>query len=184
VDTVDEELLALMKEAGLWMISFGLESGNDRVLALSEKKITVDQSRRAVTAASRSGIKVAGHFIFGLPGETEKTMEETLSLALKLPLDIAQFYVAAPFPGTKLYDEALRNGWFKNKERAQVYSQSDAALELPGLPAERVNAFRRHAYKKFYSRPRAVWKIFSMMELEALKLLMADVKRFLKWAGS
>lgn len=183
VDTVDEELLTMMKKAGLWMISFGLESGADNVLAHSEKKITVDQSKTAVTAASRCGIKVAGHFIFGLPGETEKTMEETLALALKLPLDIAQFYVAAPFPGTKLYDEALRNNWFKNRA-SQFYSQSDAALELPGLPAERVNAFRRYAYKKYYARPQAVWKIFSMMELEAMKLLFADVKRFLKWAVS
>jgi radical SAM superfamily enzyme YgiQ (UPF0313 family) len=182
VDTVDEELLALMKKAGLWMISFGLESGNDDVLALTEKNITVEQSREAVLAASRQGIRTAGHLIFGLPGETEKTMEETLSLALDLPLDIAQFYVAAPFPGTRLYDEALRSGWLKNRDSAPICSQGDAVMALPGLPAERVNAFRRYAYRKFYSRPRTIRNILSMVEPGAVKQAAVNVKRFFKWA--
>ncbi len=113
VDTIDEETLRLMKEAGLWMISFGLESGSDAILAASGKGITVAQSRAAVGLAHRLGIRVAGHFMFGLPGETEETMAGTLALALELPLDIAQFYAAAPFPGTALYDEARRKGWLK-----------------------------------------------------------------------
>ena len=184
VDTVDKELLDVMKEAGLWMISFGLESGNDDVLDLAEKKISVAQSKKAVITANRAGVKVAGHFIFGLPGETEKTMEQTLSLALSLPLDIAQFYVAAPFPGTKLFDEALRHGWLKSRDRAHFCSQNDAVMELPGLPSARVNAFRRYAYRKFYSRPRAVLNLLSMVEPGARKQITGNVRRFLKWAIS
>ena len=111
VDTIDEETLRLMKEAGLWMVSYGLESGSDAILAASGKGITVAQSREAVELAHRLGIRVAGHFMFGLPGETEETMAETLALALALPIDIAQFYVASPFPGTALYDEARGKGW-------------------------------------------------------------------------
>ena len=106
VDTIDEETLRLMKQAGLWMISFGLESGNDAILAASGKGITAAQSRAAVEMADGLGIRTAGHFMFGLPGETEETMAQTLALALSLPLDIAQFYAATPFPGTALYDEA------------------------------------------------------------------------------
>ncbi|MHB9096901.1 MAG: B12-binding domain-containing radical SAM protein, partial [Syntrophales bacterium] len=113
VDTIDEETLRLMKAAGLWMISYGLESGSDKILAASGKGITVAQSREAVAQACRLEIRVAGHFMFGLPGETEETMAETLALALTLPLDIAQFYAAAPFPGTALYDEALDKGWLR-----------------------------------------------------------------------
>jgi anaerobic magnesium-protoporphyrin IX monomethyl ester cyclase len=111
VDTLDEEMLILMKRAGLWMISFGIEAGDNEILAATGKRITVEQSRQAVQLANRLGIKTAGHFIFGLPGETSKTMKETLNLALSLPLDIAQFYAATPFPGTRLYEEAASRGW-------------------------------------------------------------------------
>ncbi|MFH1080041.1 MAG: radical SAM protein [Pseudomonadota bacterium] len=187
VDTVDAEMLGEMKEAGLWMISFGLESGSDDVLTSMNKKISVAQSAKAVHAANRLGIRVAGHFILGLPGETEKTMEQTLSLALNLPLDIAQFYAAAPFPGTPLYAEALRQGWLKsgqNGDSAEFCSQGDAVMALPGLPADRVNAFRRQAYRRFYARPRVIKRILSMVEPGAAKQAAANMKRFLKWATS
>jgi len=94
VDTIDEETLRLMKQAGLWMISYGIESANDEILAASGKGITAEQSRQAVRIADRLGIRTAGHFMLGLPGETEETMAQTLDMALSLPLDIAQFGVA------------------------------------------------------------------------------------------
>ena len=163
VDTIDEETLLLMKEAGLWMISFGLESGNDAILAASGKGITAAQSRAAVSLAHHLGIRVAGHFLLGLPGETEATMAETLALALELPLDVAQFYAATPFPGTPLFDEALRMGWLK-MGAVPIFSQGRAVMELPGLPAARVNAFRRHAYRRFYLRPRAMARLLSLLK--------------------
>jgi len=184
VDTVDTELLGMMKETGLWMISFGLESGSDAILNRMRKKIAVSQSREAVVAANRLGIKVAGHFILGLPGEKKETMEQTLALALELPLDIAQFYAAAPFPGTRLYDEALRNGWIKNRDSARFCSQSEAVLDLPDLPADQVKTFRQYAYRRFYSRPRAIKRILSMVEPGAVKVAAVNLKRFLKWAVS
>ena len=162
VDTIDEATLLLMKEAGLWMISFGLESGSDAILAASGKGITAAQSRAAVILAHRLGIRVAGHFMFGLPGETEETMAETLTLALELPLDVAQFYAAAPFPGTALFDEALRIGWVK-MGAVPVFSQGRAVMELPGLPSGRVDAFRCHAYRRFYLRPKAAARMLSLL---------------------
>ena len=178
VDTIDNKTLALMRKAGLWMISFGLESGNDEVLTMTGKGITVAQSRAAVLMAHQMGVKVAGHFVFGLPGETEKTMAETLRLALNLPLDIAQFYVAAPFPGTRLYEEAVKNGWLTSDANL---SQDHAFMELPGLPAGRVNAFRRMAYRRFYTRPRALGRLLSMLEWGAIGHFSINLKRFLKY---
>ncbi len=180
VDTIDEETLRLMKAAGLWMISYGLESGSDAVLAASRKGITAAQSAAAVTLAHRLGIRVAGHFMFGLPGETEGTMAETLALALALPIDIAQFYVAAPFPGTALEDEARGKGWLRD---AAVASQSSAVMELPGLSPARVEAFRRHAYRRFYLRPRAAARLLAMAEPAAVAHLLSPVRRFLRWLG-
>ncbi len=185
VDTVDEETLRLMKKAGLWMMSFGLESGSDRILAASGKGIKVEQSRSAVELAHRLGIRTAGHFIFGLPGETEDTMAETLALALALPLDFAQFYTAAPFPGTPLYDEARRQGWLREETGvaggAAVSWQNAAIMELPGLPAARVDAFRRHAYRKFYLRPRVIFRILTMAEPSSAIFLLSHLRRFLRW---
>ena len=183
VDTIDEETLRLMKQAGLWMISFGLESGNDAILTASGKGITAAQSREAVQMANRLGIRTAGHFMFGLPGETEETMAETLALALSLPLDIAQFYTATPFPGTALYDDALREGWLKEagKGGRRAFAQNSAVMELPGLPAARVDAFRRDAYRRFYLRPRAAARVVSMAEPRALAGLMPALRRFLSW---
>ena len=178
VDTIDEETLSLMKKAGLWMISYGLESGNDSILARSGKKMTVAQSRKAVLWAKEAGIRVAGHFIFGLPGERKGSMAETLALALELPLDIAQFYTAAPFPGTGLHAEAEREGWLRKDSPS---SQGSAVMDLPGLPAAEVDDFRRFAFRKFYGRPQAALNLLSMAEWGALKSVPAAMKRFLGW---
>ena len=161
VDTLDEKMLDLMKKAGCWMISFGIESGNDRILAATGKGITTRQSRLAVQTAKKAGLKTAGHFMFGLPGETPSTMAETLELALALPLDIAQFYAATPFPGTKLYADALENNWLR---LPAAMSQDQAVMDLPGLPGRDVDAFRRRAYRKFYMRPRTAYGILSMID--------------------
>lgn len=181
VDTIDRDTLVLMKRAGLWMISFGLESGNDDILKRTGKNILVEQSRAAVDLAHRLGLKTSGHFILGLPGETEKGMEETLALALDLPLDIAQFYAAAPFPGTGLYDEALKNAWLRP---GTPFSQSHPVMDLPGLPAQKVEAFRKYAYKRFYLRPGTMLKLLAMVEPGLIKNVGANMKRFLRWATS
>jgi radical SAM superfamily enzyme YgiQ (UPF0313 family) len=183
VDTIDEETLSLMKEAGLWMISYGLESASDAILAASGKGITAAQSRAAVEMAHRMDIRTAGHFIFGLPGETPETMAETLAFALSLPLDIAQFYAAAPFPGTALYNEALEKGWLKHGGGNGAVSQSSAAMALPGLSAAEVDAFRRHAFRRFYLRPSAAARVLSMVEPGAVAGLMPVLRRFLRWTG-
>jgi anaerobic magnesium-protoporphyrin IX monomethyl ester cyclase len=165
VDTVEAQTLELMKRAGLWMISFGIEAGNNKILAATGKGITVEQSIKAVRMANDLGIQTAGHFMLGLPGETTKTMQETLALALSLPLDIAQFYAATPFPGTGLYYEAIRQGWLT---KGTDMSQTESILELPGLSAKEVNAFRRYAMRKFYLRPRIAWSILSMIDPAAI----------------
>lgn len=178
VDTVEREILVLMKEAGLWMISYGLESGNNDILKNTGKNLTAEQSRAAVTAASQLGIKTSGHFIFGLPGETEETMKQTLSFALDLPLNIAQFYTAAPFPGTGLYRQALTEGWLK---AGSAFSQSHTVMDLPGLPAVKVEAFRRYAFKRFYMRTRPLLNLVSMVRPSMIRNISCNLIRFFRW---
>ena len=178
VDTVDVEMLELMKKAGMWMISFGLESGSDEILKRSKKGIHTMQSKSAVETAHRLGIKTSGHFIYGLPGETESSMMQTLGFALNLPLDIAQFYAASPFPGTRLYDEATSEGWLVENDS---FSQSHAVMELPGLSAKRVDAFRQYSYRKFYLRIRVLFRLLKIAGPSAATNILFNIKRFYGW---
>jgi radical SAM superfamily enzyme YgiQ (UPF0313 family) len=180
VDTVDRDLLALMRKSGLWMISFGIESGNQAILDQTGKQITVQQSRTAVETAHALGIKTSGHFILGLSGETQTSMQDTLRLALELPLDIAQFYAAAPFPGTGLYAQAIEEQWLTEEG---FVSQSRAAMHLPGLSAQEVDRFRKHAYRKFYLRANTARRLMSMLKPGAIRDVPLNVRGFLRWAA-
>jgi radical SAM superfamily enzyme YgiQ (UPF0313 family) len=168
----------LMKKAGLWMISFGLESASATVLKRSGKNITVKQSQAAVALAHAMGIKTSGHFIFGLPGETRERMQKTLKFSLSLPLDIAQFYTAAPFPGTRLCQEARENGWLQT---CSGLSQNRAAMDLPGLCARDVDSFRQYAFRKFYFRRQALVRLLAMLEAEAVGNIVRNLKGFFQW---
>ncbi len=105
VDLMDWEVARAMREAGCHKIIFGLESGDDRVLKLMNKRITVNQSRKAVEMAVKAGIKVGAFFILGYPGETNETMLNTIRFASSLPLDYFSMTVPYPLPGTGLYEK-------------------------------------------------------------------------------
>lgn len=162
VDTVDADLLAIMKKAGCWMVSYGLESGDDRILESSGKKITVERIERAVTATKDAGIKVAGHFIFGLPGETERTAAATVALAKKLDLDFAHFYAAVPYPGSPLFEQASGEGWIRGRPW-EGFSQSKFVMDLPGISGEGLYRARRKAYHAFYVRPKTLKTALSLV---------------------
>lgn len=180
VDTIDPELARAMRRAGCWMISFGIESGDQASLDAAGKGATVEEAEQAVRIAKDAGIKVAGHFVLGIPGETSESLEKTLALAERLPLDFEQFYCAVPFPGSRLYTEATTKGWLA-ETAFDRFRQDEAILELPGLTAEEVMAYRQRAYRRFYSRPRVALGALSMLSPRNLGQLGTAVKRFLGW---
>lgn len=159
VDTVDESMFNVMAKAGCWMVSFGIESGNQEILDGVKKGIKIEQAFTAVTAARKAGIKTVGHFILGLPGETHETIEETIAFSRKLGLDFAQFYCAVPFPGSKLYDEAISNHWLSDTDW-QHFSQNSAIMNFPEITAEEVNEYRKKAASSFYYHLPTVWRLF------------------------
>ncbi|MBA7655408.1 tRNA-2-methylthio-N(6)-dimethylallyladenosine synthase [subsurface metagenome] len=109
VDLVDRELLQKMKESGCDFISYGVESGNNEVLRAIKKGITIQQVERAVEITNEVGIKNAGTFIIGHPGETLEKAMDTIKFAERLPFRFVSFYNLVPYPGTELYD------WIKEK---------------------------------------------------------------------
>lgn len=104
VDSIDEELSISMKDAGCDRIYFGIESGNDSVLKLMNKKTTINRARAAVYAAHKAGLQTGAFFIVCYPGETDDTVLETLHFAVSLPLDYLSFTMPYPLPGTALYE--------------------------------------------------------------------------------
>jgi anaerobic magnesium-protoporphyrin IX monomethyl ester cyclase len=110
VDTMDTQVAKGMKRAGCIGVFFGIESGNDSVLSVMKKRITTTQAQRAVYAAKAAGLKVGAFFIVGYPGESNKTVLDTVRFASGLPLDYLSFTLPYPIPGTPLYERVKDHG--------------------------------------------------------------------------
>jgi anaerobic magnesium-protoporphyrin IX monomethyl ester cyclase len=110
VDTIDAQVAEAMKRAGCIGVFFGIESGSDSVLGLMNKHITTSQAERAVYAAKAAGLKAGAFFIVGYPGESSKTVLDTVRFASGLPLDYLSFTLPYPIPGTPLYERVKDHG--------------------------------------------------------------------------
>jgi radical SAM superfamily enzyme YgiQ (UPF0313 family) len=171
VDYVDEEMLQLMSAAGCWLISWGIESGNEQILRHARKGAYPDKAERALTWARQAGIKNWGYFIIGLPGETEETIQDTIEFSKKLPLDIALFHVAAPYPGTPFFFEVVENGWFRPGTRwEEVDMDKGTVLDYPQLSAEQLLYWQRRAFREWALRPGPI--------ATYLKMLLSDTSTF------
>ena len=154
VDFVDPEMLQLMGRAGCWMISWGIESGSEEVLRRARKGITPEQVEQALRWAREAGIRNWGYFIIGLPGETEETIRETIRFAKRLPLSLALFHIAAPYPGSPLFFEVVEQGWFRPGTRwEQVDMDCSTVLDYPHLRAEELGRWARRAFRSWAFRP-------------------------------
>jgi len=124
VDTIDKDVAFRMKQAGCVRVFFGLESGNDAILALMKKQATTSQGRKAVLTAKSAGIQVGAFFIVGYPGETNKTILDTLRFGSSLPLDYLSFTLPYPIPGTTLYERVKHKidteDWDERKHRGLI----------------------------------------------------------------
>ncbi|MGQ9626874.1 MAG: B12-binding domain-containing radical SAM protein [Anaerolineae bacterium] len=176
----DQELFYLMNKAGCKRVGFGVESGNQRVLDYIKKNQTIEEVRAAFAGAKVAGLETMGFFIFGLPSETEETMEDTIRLALELDPELANFMIAAPFPGTEMYDLILREGrLFSQDWRDFAIHDEKARFEVPGLTAEMVERKWHEAYRRFYLRPgRILRRIFKVDTWRRLPTYISDFKRF------
>ena len=164
VDYVDEEMLTMMGKAGCWLISWGIESGNEKILHDIHKGISLDKVERALRWSKRAGIMNWGYFIIGLPGETEATIRQTIDFAKKLPLDIALFHIAAPYPGTPFFYKVVKEGWFRPGTRwEQVDMDKGTVLDYPGLPAERLMYWQKRAFREWALRPGPMFTYLKML---------------------
>ncbi len=149
VDSADRGLYKKMKQAGVKHIYFGIESGNQDVLDLYRKEITLPQIRKAVNLSREMNFFTIGNFILGAPNETKKHLEQTIKFACSLPLDIAIFNPLIYLQGSDLWLEAVKNGKLKNDEN----SIADSRKGLSNFTKEELEKYCKKATKRFYLRP-------------------------------
>lgn len=157
----DEELLGRMREAGCIRTAFGVESGNQEILdRVIDKGQTLDQVREAFRAAKAVGMETIGFFIIGLPGETDKTMDDTIRFAIELDPLVANFSMATPFPGTDLERMVREEGRMLVEDWDDfAFFENKPSFEMEGLSAEIVERKWQEAYRRFYMRPSRVLRI-------------------------
>ena len=163
VNNTDEELFKLMKQAGCKRVGFGVENGDDWMLRhVIKKGQTVDMVRRAFKWAKQARLQTMGFFIFGMPGETEESMEKTIRLAMELDPDLAHFMMAAPFPGTEMWETLVKHGNVFSHEMdwSQLAIQDNQAhFAFGDLAKETVERKWHEAHRRFYLRPKRMVRI-------------------------
>jgi radical SAM superfamily enzyme YgiQ (UPF0313 family) len=163
VNNTDQELFDLMKAAGCKRVGFGVENGDDWMLRhVIKKGQTVDMVRRAFRWAKNAKLQTMGFFIFGMPGETEESMDKTIQLALELDPDLAHFLMAAPFPGTEMWEILEKHGqvFSHNMDWSQIAIQDDKAhFAFGDLEKETVERKWHEAHRRFYLRPKRIARI-------------------------
>jgi anaerobic magnesium-protoporphyrin IX monomethyl ester cyclase len=161
VNTVDEELLKIMKEAGCFSLLFGIESGNQQILNNIHKGITLDQARRASAMANKLGFKVVSSFIFGNPGETKETIMQTINFAKELNPTIASFNRLIPYPGTDVYEKFYKEIYADGNANWSYFIPKGIVplAKLDGLKEEEIQEYSNKAFLAFYLRPSQLWRL-------------------------
>ncbi|WP_005224081.1 B12-binding domain-containing radical SAM protein [Marichromatium purpuratum] len=158
---VEPETLRLMRRAGCRNLCVGFESGDQALLDRVRKRITLAQSRAFMREARALGLIVHGCFMVGLPGETPETMRRTLELAIELAPDTAQFYPIMVYPGTAAYDWYAREGMLVTEDFSRWLTPAglhNTVVRSAVLDAEALVAFCDQARRRFYLRPRYLWR--------------------------
>jgi hopanoid biosynthesis associated radical SAM protein HpnJ len=158
--------LKIMKENGLRLLLVGYESGDDQILLNIKKGLRTDIARRFSEDCRKLGIKIHGTFILGLPGETKETIRKTIEYAKEINPHTIQVSLAAPYPGTTLYKQAVENGWLEENKVINLVSAEGvqlAAIGYPHLSREEIYHYLERFYKEFYFRPSKIWEIVREM---------------------
>ena len=152
---VPGETLKVLRENGLRLFLVGYESGNQKILHNIKKGLRIDVARRFAADCHKLGIVIHGTFIVGLPGETHETIEETIRFAKEVNPRTIQVSLAAPYPGTELYRQAVMNGWLHDNSDSLVADNGMqiSSLQYPHLSNEEIFEAVKVFYKRFYFRP-------------------------------
>ncbi len=175
VDTVDYELLKLMKKAGCFSLLFGIESADETILKNIKKKITLTQAREIFKACRALKFKTLASFIFGNPGETPETIEKSIRFALEINPTIASFNKLVPFPGTEVYETYYKRYFDDNTDWSVFVGKSATTISFTeALTSRDIARYTVEAYRRFYCRPSQILRI--LVSIKTMKEFNAYVR--------
>jgi hopanoid biosynthesis associated radical SAM protein HpnJ len=163
---LEYDTIRQFKDSGLRLFLVGYESGNQEILDRIKKGIRLEEAKRFTRACRQAGVVIHGTFILGLPVETRESIEETIRYAMELDVFSIQVSLAAPYPGTELYDMAKRNGWFAGRDKTDLVEADgfqQSSLEYPGLSKEEIYESVERFYRAYYLRPKPILRILKTM---------------------
>lgn len=155
VNTVTEKMLSKMKEAGINWLAYGFESGSEKVIKDVSKGYKTELVAKVVDMTRDAGINICANYIFGLPEDDYASMNETLKLMLDINAEWANIYSAMAYPGSELYDDAIKEGWPlpDSWQDFSQYSYEALPLATRHLKGSQVLAFRDYAFNAYFSNP-------------------------------
>jgi len=179
VDFIHVDMLKLMKDAGCWMIEYGIESGSQRIIDSMRKNITKEKIRETVNATFEAGITTKGNFIFGNPGESHDSIQESIDFACDLKLTYFQHTFLAPLPGSELYETAGKYGDFNPSwDEMNTFAINFVPT---GFTRQQLVDWSKYAWRRFYLRPRVILQELRKLKRgEDWKRLWLGIKGFLK----
>ncbi|HXJ57659.1 MAG TPA: hopanoid biosynthesis associated radical SAM protein HpnJ [Verrucomicrobiae bacterium] len=163
---LDDDTIKSFQDSGLRLFLVGYESGNEEILTRIKKGVTMEEMRRFTKACHAAGVVIHGTFILGLPVETPQSIENTIRFAQELDVFSIQVSLAAPYPGTELYEMARLHGWFSKKDKTDIVHEDgfqQSALEYPGLNKEEIFEAVDRFYRSYYLRPKPILRIIKTM---------------------
>ena len=164
---VPRETLKKLKDGGLRLLLVGYESGNQQILHNIKKGMRIEVAEKFTKDCHDLGIAIHGTFILGLPGETRETIQQTVAWAAKINPHTIQVSLAAPYPGTFLYNQAVQNGWLDadHAELVDEHGIQIAPLHYPHLSHEEIFDSVETFYKRFYFRAGKIASIVGEMAM-------------------
>jgi radical SAM superfamily enzyme YgiQ (UPF0313 family) len=162
VDVIDAEFVAKARQAGVYMISYGMESGDDEMLRRMNKRTTVADNERACRITKEGGIAAHSGWILGYPGETPESIERTVSFISAIKPTTAQIALLRPYPHTKVYREAKESGTLRGEWG--VHSDEYPWVKLPWVETRRdLERCVHKAVRRIYCRPYYIWQFGKMI---------------------
>jgi radical SAM superfamily enzyme YgiQ (UPF0313 family) len=171
-DLFDAEVMKSLADVGLFNLRIGVESGDPEILRLARKDLDLDSVGRCIELAHRFGVKVHVTFTIGLAGESWESVRKTVAFARSIRPDSVAFTITTPFPGTRYFDEAVRDGFLTTRDWNQFNVVTSSVVRTARLSAEEISRAEKYAMRKVYYSPAYLFRrlryVMSVQEFFAL----------------